>query len=410
MTLEPENLITWSKKAAVSGEATAISELDGLGIRPADITKADNSIAFSTDGTGVNLSGTEAQVLTVPKLGNDETAYLRVIKDDDASITATYTAAGLTFEQELDPVYESGNEAVYRVAGGGKTADNNIHTVDFYLKNVSVKQVAVSKDTKTVTAAGYATEARDYPLDFSLANTFHVNNTVNDARQSAYIVTGTNGQNVTTTALSYVPTGAGVMIGSGVTSQATQWPLFTTDVNRTADLADTNVTTGEADMTGNKLIGVVTPPEEIVGQTTDKRGTTYYNYMLANGGYIETTKEDGTVIVNENQTVSGVGFYLVYQTGALVDGVAYAGSRPKSNSAYLQLPSYQAIHQGVGGGPSAARSYFFLDIADEATGVEQPHASRLPVEDDAFYTLQGVRVEVPAKGLYIKNGKKIYVK
>ena len=31
-------------------------------------------------------------------------------------------------------------------------------------------------------------------------------------------------------------------------------------------------------------------------------------------------------------------------------------------------------------------------------------------EDDCYYTLQGIKVNNPVKGIYIKNGKKIVVK
>ena len=52
-------------------------------------------------------------------------------------------------------------------------------------------------------------------------------------------------------------------------------------------------------------------------------------------------------------------------------------------------------------------------IEDEAEGTVTMiiPASMVEVEEDgAYYTLQGVKVENPTKGIYIKNGKKVIIK
>jgi hypothetical protein len=46
---------------------------------------------------------------------------------------------------------------------------------------------------------------------------------------------------------------------------------------------------------------------------------------------------------------------------------------------------------------------------DGTTGIKD-QSSKFNVPSDAYYTLQGQRVEKPGKGLYIKNGKKIVIK
>ena len=82
---------------------------------------------------------------------------------------------------------------------------------------------------------------------------------------------------------------------------------------------------------------------------------------------------------------SEVGFYPV---GTLTSAVG---------KAYLQLTAKQA---------AAARiAMNFVD--DETTGIS---AVKAMVEDDVWYTLQGVRVATPTKGIYVKNGKKVMVK
>jgi hypothetical protein len=47
---------------------------------------------------------------------------------------------------------------------------------------------------------------------------------------------------------------------------------------------------------------------------------------------------------------------------------------------------------------------------DGTTGIKDQSSKFNAPSDNAYYTLQGQRVEKPGKGLYIKNGKKIVIK
>ena len=395
MTLEPENLISWSTKTAVDGTQTTINELNGLGIRPADITRKNNSIVFNNADHSIDVSGADAQILTVPNVINDHTAYIRVKKGTGASVTAKYTANAKTADQELTTVYDDGTYAVYKAPGGGKVVDGNAHIIDFYLNNVSVIQVAVSKDDKTISAAGYATEARDYPVDYTMTEKLTGNPFI------AYMINGVGDNMVVATAVNYVPAGAGVMVTGNVTSQTTR-PFFTTDVNRSTN-----------DMSGNLLVGVM-DNSTYVDQTTVENGNTYYNYILANKGKKVTV--DGETHTATTEEVTGLGYYLLYKAGTdMGNGTTYTVKALKPNSAYLKLNSFQAIHQSLNSGSNSAPTYcFFLDFNDEPTaidGIPVDTSSLIQGQKDVYYTLQGVRVTTPAKGnIYIHNGKKVYIK
>ena len=394
MTLEPENLISWSTKATVDGAQTTINELNGLGIRPADITKKNNSIVFNNADHSIDVSGADAQILTVPNVTNNHTAYIRVKKGTGASVTAKYTANTTTADQPLTTVYDDGTYAVYKAAGGGNANDGNEHTIEFYLNNVSVKQVAVSKDDKTISAAGYATEARDYPVDYTMTEKLTGNPFI------AYMINGVGDNKVVSTRVNYVPAGAGVMVTGNVTSQTTR-PFFTTDVNRSTN-----------DMSGNLLVGVM-DNSTYVDQTTVKNGNTYYNYILANKGKKVTV--DGETHTATTEEVTGLGYYLLYKAGTdMGNGTTYTVKALKPNSAYLKLNSFQAIHQSLNSGSSAPTYCFFLDFNDEPTaidGIPVDTSSLIQGQKDVYYTLQGVRVTTPAKGnIYIHNGKKVYIK
>jgi hypothetical protein len=77
---------------------------------------------------------------------------------------------------------------------------------------------------------------------------------------------------------------------------------------------------------------------------------------------------------------NGVGFYKLSSTGTIGAHKAYLVSN------------------------AGAREYFLFD---EATGIEAIEHSTLNIEH--YYDLQGRVVTQPAKGLYIKDGKK-YIK
>ena len=56
-------------------------------------------------------------------------------------------------------------------------------------------------------------------------------------------------------------------------------------------------------------------------------------------------------------------------------------------------------------------SYFLANEANASTGIEKPAvATMMKSADKAYYTLQGVKVIRPTKGIYIHGGKKIVIK
>ena len=100
------------------------------------------------------------------------------------------------------------------------------------------------------------------------------------------------------------------------------------------------------------------------------------------GTTAEMTGAEGNIYVL-NKGTNGVGFYKLKSTGTI-----------GANKAYLTYS-----------GGAGAREFFLFD---EATGIEMPTA-----EDDnadaVVYDLQGRRVVNPTKGLYIVNGKKVFI-
>ena len=97
------------------------------------------------------------------------------------------------------------------------------------------------------------------------------------------------------------------------------------------------------------------------------------------------------------------GVYTNYVLANGDDGVAFYRSNNNNISAhkaYLQIPTTSL--------PNASRVLNYVTDDDMSTGIGQ--LQQETQQDDAIYNLNGQRVEQPRKGLYIQNGKKIFIR
>ena len=121
-------------------------------------------------------------------------------------------------------------------------------------------------------------------------------------------------------------------------------------------------------------------------------------------------------------------FTLSIKVGSAEDNPVYQWRRLKpswlrANRAYAQLPISRFIYDDeqssqmpllneddnmTEGEGQASVGMFFED--EEATSIVVIDSKGNLVDDDAWYTLQGVKVSVPQKGIYIHNNKKVIIK
>lgn len=254
--------------------------------------------------------------------------------------------------------------------------------ISFIASDVTLYKMAVATDVKSYKAKfdGWATDARAYPVDYSLTNTFY------GKAVNAYIVTG-SATNVNTKTnykvaemtkepVTAVAKGTGVIMQlAGSTADVTDVPLFS------ASYYTQNESGQLADVTDNKLVGVSENDAPIGSTDTDG------NYIFTNVLY--KLKGDGSVDMGVKYPML-MGFYNTV-----------SGTIGK-NKAYLHLDT-----------ASSAKSFNIILLGDTAVTNGLSHATVMPeTQNGAYYTLQGVRLQgVPqSKGIYIHNGKKTIIR
>ena len=220
---------------------------------------------------------------------------------------------------------------------------------------------AIAEDAPTIPAtveidgATYTVEQQP-PFELTVGDTGYATFYDTDARLlpnglTAYTVSNVSDKKLTKQQVtgSNIPADCGVLLqGNAGTYQL--WPRY-----------NDNTT-----VSGNMLYGTVT------SQTIDTPTGSYYYYKLAN---------DGT---------KGLGWYWGKANGGVFTNGAH--------KAYLTVPQSQA----------GARNFISL-FDEEAAGIDAMHHAQCIMHNDV-YNLNGQRVAQPAKGLYIKDGKKVVIR
>lgn len=420
--------------AQINGYAPISTPVEISGVSQGEMVAKTYSVLFNLNGgESVELGFKTDGIMAARWFICDDVELWYYGKDDNTlpnRIGHVYKDAE---NYEAKGHYDTKELSIYEIEGQKKAGED----VLIYLKNVNLHKVAVSVDNKNVSAAGYATEAREYPLDFTLANLFL------GREQIAYQVTGVKNTdsekpNVDISEVRYIPRtedkdpakNNGVMITGDYINRtsATTWPLFTTDVDRKM-----------SNMESNRLVGVVNSAniENVTQRTrrTDVANDYWYNYLLSLAGYVVKYGDDDTVDGDGYhntkgeaiEEVKGLGFYLVMEDGTKLPGNQgnYTAGKPQNHSAYLQLEERLAKQNEFnqsGNYLAGARQVFFIDVDSILTGIDEvqidddelsateENNSANILKNGVFYTLQGVPVKNPTKGIYIFNGKKVYVK
>mgnify|MGYP006873033783 CR=1 FL=1 len=188
---------------------------------------------------------------------------------------------------------------------------------------------------------------------------------------------------------------------NGYTTFASPYALDLTDANRPEGLKAYKATLTGSTLSFTKLNQTVPAGTGLLllGETN---GGTYNIPVVAGGDDVTNALVGVTSDTPLQSTVGGTYYFVMKKATTAEDDLAFA---PISTTTAVTVPAgktYVELDTSTG-----ARS---LTVAfdDEATGIKSVNGDGIMV--NGFYNLNGQRVESPAKGLYIVNGKKVIMK
>ncbi len=328
---------------------TTIPETEGLGVSLGNYNNDSNG-KIGLDGNALSFSSTSA-TFTIPNV--DAGMYVFVKADKKPTVANATEATPESVVLPTSGVY------CYNVTTKGDV-------VLTFPSTTKIEKIGVTNIFKTISDKA-TSESRDRAIDYSQTGEF------TSMGMKAYIATqyadGTGDMGkLTLQQVTAVPTETGLLLykdlGSGQTINTQKsFPLFVPAVN----------------ITPSSDQGMLKP--HVVSGTVQGSDANTLRYVFTNKYYHRSTSE---------QQTGDFLFYRVEQSGNL-----------GANKAYLELPH-----------SSASKQFVVMSFEDApATGIETPHMSNVSF-DDAYYTIQGVKVNGRPShpGIYIKNGKKVIVK
>ena len=155
-----------------------------------------------------------------------------------------------------------------------------------------------------------------------------------------------------------------------------------------------------AKVEGNKLVtttlsaGTVIPANTAIIVNAEEAGNVSFE-MAGESGSITDLDNDLQASTGEGVTADGKTQYcLTEQAGKVGFGKVKDGVVIPAGKAYLVVKE------------QASANFFAFD--GTVTAIKNVETSA--TADGAYYTLQGVKVEKPTKGIYVHNGKKVVIK
>lgn len=122
-----------------------------------------------------------------------------------------------------------------------------------------------------------------------------------------------------------------------------------------------------------------------------------YNFTVTNDVAAATLPSSDLKPAFQDVTADGTQYVLAKQGDMVGFSKVEAGTTIAAGKAYIKV-----------GAADQALAKAFLAIGGNTTGIETIEAA--PADNDAYYSISGVKTTRPAKGLYIHNGKKVIVK
>ena len=404
-----------------------VPESQGLWFHTLDQSSQYGSLRVYDDGMSVAGSHSWRYNMVVPNVPKDAAVYMRIKKARELDCEASYKFAGSDASSDLTLLpTEKDDEWIVAIKNDGETKRH----LTLSLAGYQMKKLSVSKDPKKLNIRGWATESRDHVIDPELtayltgkdietcvvSSVDYANQTITLQRVYSRPNT-TSGENTTTPGfvmrkLANNGTGASILHNKAAQSlTATDgeikildngFHLFVPDMH---DYDKANDANGAKTITDNTsmLVARVTPTssnDKILASNGDytNYALTYKYYKLDAGGNMTGSVMEGDEafyrIATGGATSSGNQGYLPLLTSSVNPYSSTYGTNPNNNATFTIIFEDEfEVEEGI------------------ATAIEEVQGSDMTIETDGYYTLSGTKVNRPTQsGLYIKNGKKIYVK
>lgn len=178
--------------------------------------------------------------------------------------------------------------------------------------------------------------------------------------------------------------------------------------NVTAAKYATYVTSGAVKVPANAKVMTAKVENNKLVTTTLSAGTV----IPANTAIIVNAEEAGDVsfeMAGENGSIKDLDNDLQASTGVTADGTQYCLTEQDGKVGFGKVKAGVVIPAGKAYlvvNEQAAANFFAFD--GTVTAIKNVETSA--TADGAYYTLQGVKVEKPTKGIYVHNGKKVIIK
>lgn len=301
-----------------------------------------------------------------------------------------------SFYQVPSTTDETDKPAEYILAVKNTTGE--INHLTFTLNGWIVEKVGVSLDPKTLNVKGYASESRKRVIDHSLTEFF------TGQPVKAYLAKDFNKTNMT---VKLVPIAAPMPASKG-DGDASGSVLF-----NTAAVSELN--NGEVKILNDEFHLFVPDMHDTDRQSPNGNIMKSFNAVVTSNAYLPAESNGFTRYVlnykykkldSEGNMGSGAyqkGDEAFYRVAKNANNGSGAGMKP--NSAYIEFRTDAIL--------GAKISFMFddFDFEDEVPTQIAEAGTESGTDKDAYYTLSGVKVSRPTQsGLYIKNGKKVYVK
>ena len=321
------------------------------------------------------------------------------------------------------------------VTSGDPVKELWVSDVDIYWIAMSTEAKELSYFKHSNSNLTYAAAAYSYPEDLDLSKSNEVNGatayyassftTANNKDAGAFADDETQYAVVmkplTSLGKNYVNANTGMLLKynevTGITAD-TKIPFYMIANPR-------NVATYKADPTidgtthKNFLVGTgATTPT--IGRTTEIDKTTYTNFMMSAAYKYYTDITKPSTAQGDYRFDRDWSFYPVMNSGAVAAQKSYlqipGDLYVNRNGEIVVMPSSSRRTAGESAEAPASKAALAIVFDDDlsngqgTTGISSV-ATETTVDSDAWYTLQGVRVETPTKGgIYIYKGKKVVVK